>query len=489
MSRTIPEVAQDANLLFNELTGDFALDLELPQLNLPTDFEAPPETGPAYEDLPELSLDALTTKTVDGTGVFDVLMGAVNSHLAEQHRQNRITGGDYAKVYLGSMQAVMQYGVQFLLSKDQARLQNLRLQEEVKLAQAQRVKALAELQIARGQIQQTAYTTAKLQLEAKTAFNAFALSKMQLVNHYNETQVTSANIKLITEQVEVQRAQTWDTHLDGTPISGLLGKEKSLIDARMQTQKEELDTHRAQTKDTLMDGTPVAGLVALEKSIKEATMVHMEQQGLLVKEQVEAAHAQVSDTKTDGTPIEGLLALEKSLKQAQQRLTEEQYDTARAQTKNTLADGTAIAGLVAVEKQTKEAQRTLVEEQVDTARAQTKDTLRQGGQITGLIAVEKKLKAAQEKYVTEQYESQRGQTRGTLSTGESVAGLIGAQTRLYDQQITSYKRDAESKGVKMLLDTWTARKTIDDGVPVPASIDTQAIDASVNTYRANLDLS
>jgi len=489
VSRTIPEIAADANTLFDALTADLNINLDLPAVLLPTDFDLPPETGGAYEELPALTVAELTTAAVDGTGVFDVLMRSVNSQLAEQFKAQRITGGDYAKVYASSVGSVLQISTQFLMGKDQARLANLQLQETIKLTQAQRVRALADIIIARGQIQQLAFGTAKMELEAHTAENQYALSKMALVDGYNQSLITEANVQLTGEQVEVQRAQTRDTHLDGTPIAGLLGKQKALVDAQVLTQHEELDTARASTKETLLDGSPVGGLVALEKSIKEATMVHMEQQGLLVKEQVEATHAQTADLMTDGvTPIAGLLALEKEMKLSQQKLIEEQYEGARAQVRDTLSTGVPVAGMMGIDKLIKLAQKLLTEEQVDSARATTKDTLQAGGPITGIAAAEKALKTAQKTYVLEQYETQRGQTRGTLSTGETVVGLVGVQTRLYEQQIISYKRDAESKGIKMMLDTWTARKTIDEGVAVPSVIDTPAINTAMAPYLANLEL-
>lgn len=489
MSHTIPEVVLDANTLFNELTAGLGLSLTFPEFTLPAEIPLPDETGPAYDLLPPLTIEQLTTKTVDGTGVFDVLMQAVTAHLEKEHKANRITGGDYAKVYLGSVTQVLDQGTRFLLSRDRAQLENLQLQEAVKLAQAQRIRALVEAQTARGQLQLVQVELVNSKLKAHTSINEFALSKMALVTGYNNILSSEAQINLVNEQVEVQRAQTWDTHLDGTPITGLMGKQKALVDSQMQTQLEELDTARANTKDTLLNGDPISGLVAIDKAFKEAQQIQMEQQGLLVKEQVEAAHAQVADTLTDGvTPIAGLLALEKALKEAQAKLIDEQYETARANTKDTLSNGSAITGLVGVDKMIKLAQKLLTEEQVDTARAQTKDTLVSGGPVTGLAEVEKTLKAAQTQYVLEQYESQRGQTRGTLSTGEQVIGLIGVQTRLYEQQITSYKRDAESKGVKMLLDTWTARKTIDEGVAVPSAIDGASLNTAITTYRTNLDI-
>lgn len=489
MSHTIPEVIADANELFTELTAGLGLSLTFPEFTLPAEIPLPDETGPAYDLLPPLTIEQLTTKAVDGTGVFDVLMQAVTAHLEKEHKANRITGGDYAKVYLGSVTQVLDQGTRFLLSRDRAQLENLQLQEAVKLAQAQRIRALVEAQTARGQLQLVQVELVNSKLKAHTSINEFALSKMALVTGYNGILSSEAQVNLVNEQVEVQRAQTWDTHLNGTPIAGLLGKQKALVDSQMQTQLEELDTQRANTKDTLLNGNPISGLVAIDKAYKEAQQVQMEYQGQLTLKQVEVAHAQIANVQTDGiTPIEGLLEVEKDLKRSQQQLIEEQYEAARAQTKETLSDGSTIAGLVGVEKLIKLAQKLLTEEQVDTQRAQTKDTLNAGGPIVGIAAKEKSLKDAQTKYVLEQYESQRGQTRGTLSTGETVIGLIGVQTRLYEQQIVSYKRDAESKGVKMLLDTWTARKTIDEGVAVPSAIDGASLNNAISTYRTNLDI-
>lgn len=58
--------------------------------------------------------------TVTGTGVFDDLMEAVNAHLDAQYNLGRLTGADYATVYLGAIQSSLQNSVQFVLGKQQA---------------------------------------------------------------------------------------------------------------------------------------------------------------------------------------------------------------------------------------------------------------------------------------------------------------------------------------------------------------------------------
>ena len=67
-----------------------------------------------------------------GTGVFDVLMNAVNSNIESQYQSGRLTSTEYATVYLGSMQSVIQQSVQYTLSEPMA-------EEELKQAYIKRV--------------------------------------------------------------------------------------------------------------------------------------------------------------------------------------------------------------------------------------------------------------------------------------------------------------------------------------------------------------
>jgi len=55
---------------------------------------------------------------VTGDGVFDDMMETVNAHLAAQFDLGRITGTDYATVYLTALQATVQQAVQFTLGME-----------------------------------------------------------------------------------------------------------------------------------------------------------------------------------------------------------------------------------------------------------------------------------------------------------------------------------------------------------------------------------
>ena len=56
----------------------------------------------------------------DGTGVFDIIMKAANENIKIQNQTSRITGAEYAEVYLGTMQTAISEAMRFLLNKDQS---------------------------------------------------------------------------------------------------------------------------------------------------------------------------------------------------------------------------------------------------------------------------------------------------------------------------------------------------------------------------------
>lgn len=75
---------------------------------------------PVDIELPEIEIGKLTEGIVNGEGVFDQLMGSVNAQILDQFQSDRINSDNYGTVYLGSLQAVLQQSVAFLLSKDKA---------------------------------------------------------------------------------------------------------------------------------------------------------------------------------------------------------------------------------------------------------------------------------------------------------------------------------------------------------------------------------
>ena len=58
-----------------------------------------------------------------GTGIMDKLIEVVDQNIQTQHSSGRITGPEYATVYLGSIQAIMTESMKYLLNRQSIELQ------------------------------------------------------------------------------------------------------------------------------------------------------------------------------------------------------------------------------------------------------------------------------------------------------------------------------------------------------------------------------
>ena len=106
-----------------------------------------------------LTVDDLTTRDLEGSGVFDAIMEASRVRLDREFIKKRIQGPDYAKVYLGGMEAAMQQSVVFLLGKDKAsneafllQSQKKKIDAEISLLGKQEDKMDAEIALAEDQL-------------------------------------------------------------------------------------------------------------------------------------------------------------------------------------------------------------------------------------------------------------------------------------------------------------------------------------------------
>lgn len=53
----------------------------------------------------------------EGTGVFDLIMKAVNGNIQTQYETQRLVGPEYANVYLGAMQSAIEESMKYVLAK------------------------------------------------------------------------------------------------------------------------------------------------------------------------------------------------------------------------------------------------------------------------------------------------------------------------------------------------------------------------------------
>lgn len=151
----------------------------------------------------DINVDDITNS--GGTGVFDKLMESINSQIETQYLNNRITGADYANVYLGSVQAALSQSIQFTL------------QEQLTEAQVEGV--LADNVLKAKQLE-----LATKDLEIKT---------------YELANTLPAQLAKIQKDTDVTERQMVEAELTGT-------KQRTLLDT-----EEELKT--AQVKSTYAD--------------------------------------------------------------------------------------------------------------------------------------------------------------------------------------------------------------------------------------------
>lgn len=182
-----------------------------------------------------ISNEDLTTKVVNGTGIFDELMTAAHAHLDQEWGKQRITGTQYAEVYLGQMTAVLQQSVAFLVQRDAIYLNNLLIQSQIELAEKQLEKADKEMEMLDKQIE---------------------LIEAQIASQ-------EANNTLIAQKVKTEKAQIQDI-VDGEAVVGVTGaqtalykqqKEGFIRDAEQKALKIISDTWI--TRKTVDDGTPL----------------------------------------------------------------------------------------------------------------------------------------------------------------------------------------------------------------------------------------
>jgi len=169
----------------------------------------------------------LTTKVVGGTGVFDELMVATLAHLDTQYLSNRLKGVDYANVYLGSIQAVLQQSSAFLLAKDTAAAQVDLLRAQIISQGVQDTLGLAQVALAEKELElkatQLDISLAELEIKQAELVN---LPKQGVLLDAQAIKINS-EISLLKQKKLTEEAQIKDT-VAGVAVVGVIGKQKAL---------------------------------------------------------------------------------------------------------------------------------------------------------------------------------------------------------------------------------------------------------------------
>ena len=116
-----------------------------------------------------LNVTELTTAEIAGTGVFDVLMRSVKNHVQEEHTKSRITGKEYATVYLEALQSTMAQSIEYLLRAKTLGFELDNLGKQGVLLDHQAEIAIKDAQLKFAQIAQTQAQTELTEQQVKSA--------------------------------------------------------------------------------------------------------------------------------------------------------------------------------------------------------------------------------------------------------------------------------------------------------------------------------
>ena len=239
-------VELEANKLIQDLTAND--DFTIPDIDLSgSQYQFPSGTDSAlYKSIAPITLAQLTERKVGGNGAFDALMEGMGAHLKAEYEKGRITGAEYTKAYIALTEGAMSNAVSFLINRDQAFWQ-------AQNAQVQAITALVQLETAKVQL-------AAVQLEAMNQRANYALTKIRLAGEsvayctaqFNLNDMLPAQLllneaqrKMVSEQMEAQRAQTLNTRTDGTQIVGVLGKQKDLYSQQITSYQRDSENKAA----------------------------------------------------------------------------------------------------------------------------------------------------------------------------------------------------------------------------------------------------
>lgn len=423
-----------AQQLFDSLISDAPVPPTVDFSDPKFSFE-PDETSALYKDPAEIEIADLTEVDLEGEGVFDKLMAAVDIHIQREFKGNRITGDQYAKVYTEVMSGVLGNSVQFLLAKDQAHWAAITAQMQARIAEIGATEALINLETAKVNAQKAIF-------DMKNSGAQYALTKLSLASENQKNFLLMAQT-----DGEVYR------------VKYLLPAELAIQEyQRMQVLPSSVNINKVQSDRIL----------PAEAAIKE----YMNRELQPLEKAIQAYTLNVSmPLKTDIDEFQRDSLLPVQLGQEQHKLNyqlpaqtgfiKEQWESQRAQTLDTRTDAlTPISGLLGKQKD-----------------SIIQDIASKQYNITYVLPVQLDL-------VKEQRESERSKTLNTRTDGVTIVGSVGKQKDLYTQQIDSFIKDAKYKTAKMYLDGWITQKTLDEGLTAPTELTNTTVNSVMSSNRS-----
>jgi hypothetical protein len=289
----------NANTLFSTLvTEPFTLpvvDLENAKFNLPNTI------GPLYTLPEKLELSTLTSGTVNGNGIFDVLMTSIAAHLRGEYENNRITGAQYTEAYQAGIAQALNAASQFILGRDQAYWQAINSQLQARALEIAVITARLETESAKVKL-------AILTNQKSTSEAEYALTKLKLSNEDAQYCILLAQ----KEQLDYTLANILPKQSDGLTLDNA-GKTLENAGRTLDNTGKTFDNASKEYNVTYILPAQLEGITVDNLSKTYTKDYILPSQNSLIQEQIEVQRAQTSDTRTNGSAISGSVGKQKDL--------------------------------------------------------------------------------------------------------------------------------------------------------------------------------
>lgn len=463
-----------------------------------------------------LHINELTEGTVDGSGVFDVLMQAVKAHLRVEFDAGRIRATDYANVYTMSVGQVLAESTQYAVVK-------AKLAAELALVTAQTNQVIQETK-----------TSAQQELLIAAQTSHTTKQELQVVQETMNLLSQDLQIKAQTKGIESQTALT-DFQLSEVMPAELANLNLSGLGIVAQTANVTQQTENLLSQKTLAETQHILDMQAIEVQIGKtaADTVLVTKQCLLTEAQAVTESAQstqlTAQTRQTDYVTSFQIPAQIAATEAQSELAIAQEAQVTQQTLNTVAERDQIVaqsadikantGIKLIDKDLKIYERdfaqpinlellgkeVLIKEsqvalgnkelivkqaQVDLANKDialkqnqidlgTKELLIKEAQIS---VAEKEILLKAEQLLIAKYElATKLPADVALTTSQAdlynqkkvtelaqvdsapikVGSVIDYNNKLIDEQGKSFLRSAQANSAKLLIDTWNVRHTAD----------------------------
>lgn len=383
----------------------------------------------AIPDL-SLSISELTEASLDGNGVLDVLLKTMRLHLQREFDANRITGVAYATAYTESMSIFLQQAVQYSLAKSKLSLELQQMQEQVKLLQLQQDQTIAQ--------------TNKIATDTAVAIKQGYLIDAQ-----------TCEVQARTNQINAEVGLRLPVEIDNMKKQGvLIATQTSEVTYRIQNslpaevEHTYAQVHQIQyTTENILPAQKTKLLAEIDLTVSQDDLAefNVQYKAPIEKQILEKQRDQLTAETSEITyRVSTALPAEVANKTKQTDLLAYELTSLKPQelalkTKQVALTDYELTQLKPKELELAERNIALVEKQADVQEAQ------------GLLYTQKTV-------------TEKAQTDNTVV---GTGSIIDRQNKMMQAQADGFKRDAEQKAAKILIDTWSVRHNGDpDANPV-----------------------